>query len=856
MTGLFICLTAAAFTLRLTAGRLSGWPWLALGLSGAGTMGAGVWLNRPRHRAAWLLLVASAAAVALSDFAVIHRGSLSGGQQALLDLPEFLPAVAGLTLLVRDREAGTVSGGVTDIVTFAVGLAALLVPVLYFDLPGVFGDPSSTDALSSIHPLADLALVAIAVRLASGSRTPAALLLAAGAGLLFVSGLVIALYTGEGANKVIFSARALFLLCWSLAALSPSMRDLGVPDLSGRTPARRVPVALPACIVMTVPALLLARGLQQGSGGEALLAVITGASGMLMTARLHEIIAGRRQAEARQAVLVAGGSRLVAAEDTRDVADVAVRTAQELLPPRSGAKAMFAADLAGAQSPARLASAASLGTGLARRVPAGSQVIICPMARDPGAAAGHTALVVSGRERDLAAAFASVRILGAQSSLAMARIASDRAARGQAVRDYAGRDPLTGLASDAMIRERTAHALATRKPDRLVALLAADIDDFTSVNTMIGLTGGDVVLSDVARRLTRRFGFAGGIARTNADRFAILVSDAVSEAELPELARRMLATFAEPFQAGGTEIRLGCSVGFATSAEADSADTLVRNVGLALSAAQAKGPGSWTGYDPGHQATAAERARLRADLERAIDREQLRVLYQPVVALADGRVAGFEALIRWQHPELGQLSPDRFIELAEQTGQINALGAWVLRQAAQDAVLLNTASASPVFMEVNASPRQLGRGEFIAAVKAALAATGLAPGQLVIELTESALIHDGDAGADLRAMKDLGVGLAMDDFGTGYSSLSYLYQLPFDVVKVDRSLIAGLGGDRPRRVMRGIVQLAGALDMTVIAEGVETAEQRDLLATAGCQYGQGYLFSRPVPIDQATALVT
>lgn len=413
------------------------------------------------------------------------------------------------------------------------------------------------------------------------------------------------------------------------------------------------------------------------------------------------------------------------------------------------------------------------------------------------------------------------------------------------------RDPLTGLMSLRGLRHDAAAAFASAG-GRVIAVYFFDIVTFHTINDMHGTVVGDEILSTLAQRTAAAAGQTGSAAHLNADRFAVLLI-LEDQSMVEEPAAHLQSSIAHPVNIGSQTISLSSYIGFATSRYAADADELLRNADLALHTAKSFGAGQIVRYGPTMLSDLAEPTRLRGELPVAIGAGQLFLEYQPIVDLDTGRIEGFEALVRWQHPELGRLSPDRFIPVAETAGCIDQLGAEVLRQGLQGTARLNEAAGRPIFVDINVSPHQLADADgLIATLEAGLAETGVDPGLVVLELTETGL--GGDAAlteAVLDRLRRTGVRLAVDDFGTGYSSLSRLRDLPISTVKIDRSFVAELCTGPPLDLIAGIVDIAHSMDLTTVAEGVETSDVKDLLAGAGCTHGQGYFFSRPVALEAA-----
>jgi diguanylate cyclase (GGDEF)-like protein len=420
-------------------------------------------------------------------------------------------------------------------------------------------------------------------------------------------------------------------------------------------------------------------------------------------------------------------------------------------------------------------------------------------------------------------------------------------------------DPLTGLGNRLPFIERLTEVVERFAGEReLTAVLYVDLDDLKLVNDALGHETGDALLTAVGDRLRSFVAGYGGpnnsmAARLGGDEFAVLLADVVNESAADAAAGRLLATLAQPVHVAGHEVTCGASVGVATTAQdADTGPDLLRNADLALYSAKNIGKGQWRHYESWMRSTVMARLEVRSSLERAIEDDALVLEYQPIVALDDGRPAGFEALLRWEHPSRGRLSPDQFIDVAEESGLIAPIGEWVMRDAMDAARRWGTSDDSP-YVAINVSARQFRTPGFTATVQRLITESGLRPDRVTLEITESLLLRDDDSvWQDLQNLRRFGVRIAIDDFGTGYSALSYLRHVPLDVVKLDRSFIQSMAASvKQRELVQGIVGLADVLGLQVIAEGIETEHERDLAARIGCAYGQGFLFSPALPVNDA-----
>ncbi len=421
----------------------------------------------------------------------------------------------------------------------------------------------------------------------------------------------------------------------------------------------------------------------------------------------------------------------------------------------------------------------------------------------------------------------------------------------------ASHDALTGLANRALFNACTTDAVrAAQTSSAGLALALVDLDDFKAINDRLGHAVGDALLVEVSERLRASVRPGDTVARLGGDEFAVLLPSS-SVAESARIAETFIDALAAPVRAAGYELLIQASIGVARhTADCDASD-LLRRADMAMYAAKELGKSRWVEYGPELDAHAVEHAQIAAELSQALDRDELFLLYQPIVGLPDGDVRGVEALIRWRHPTRGLVSPVTFIPVAERTGLIVPIGAWVLRQAcAQGAAWASTLGPhAPWKISVNASARQLLEPAFVATVAATLADTGLDPARLTIEITETAVFGGGRALDTVRALHALGVKIALDDFGTGHSSLGLLRTCPVDVLKVDKSFVDGVTGTvEQEAIATSISEIAQALRLEAVAEGVETAEQATRLLELGYHLAQGFYFARPLPAAEIAPL--
>ena len=431
-------------------------------------------------------------------------------------------------------------------------------------------------------------------------------------------------------------------------------------------------------------------------------------------------------------------------------------------------------------------------------------------------------------------------------------------------------DALTGLPNRQLFMERLDWTLKlAHRHNKQCALLQIGLDRFKQVNDTLGHEKGDEVLIAVSRRLSKSLRDtdtlsmlddredAISLSRLAGDEFMVLISEINHAEAVATIARRLLESMKMPLMLGGQELFISISVGISLFPhDSEKASELLTHVDLAMAQAKLNGRNTYAFYSPEANARSFERLQLETALRKAVDKNELTLHYQPKIDMATGRIIGAEALSRWTHETLGDISPGRFIPLTEETGLILLLGEQVLRQACMDAVKWQHAGCElPV--SVNVSSLQFRRGDMPAVIQSALQASGLQPGSLIIELTESLLMDDAQASSDmLHSIKALGVRLSMDDFGTGYSSLTYLKKFPLYELKIDQSFVRDLPGDSGSAAIVGaVIAMAHGLGLTVTAEGIETVEQLDFLKSHGCDQFQGFLFSRAVPLSKFAELL-
>jgi len=428
----------------------------------------------------------------------------------------------------------------------------------------------------------------------------------------------------------------------------------------------------------------------------------------------------------------------------------------------------------------------------------------------------------------------------------------------QRVHHVAQHDVLTGLPNRSLLQDRLGQAVAwADRSARPVWVMLIDLDRFKYVNDSMGHKAGDVLLMTVAARLRATLRDTDTVARLSGDEFVVILSED-SEPLAPAMVQRVMDSVAQPIMLGTREFFVTCSIGVAAyPCDGTQADSLIEHADIAMYRAKKLGRNNFQFYTPAMNEESLERVRIESALRVALERKEFVLHYQPQVDLQSGRIVGMEALIRWQHPELGMVPPARFIGIAEDTGLIVPIGAWVMRTACAQNKAWQDAGLGKLRVAVNLSARQFGAADLLPGIEAALLDTGLEPDCLELELTESLFMSDITPAVELlHRMKALGVKLSIDDFGTGYSSFSYLSRFPIDVLKIDRSFVSDITQDaNDAAIVASIIALAHNLRLSVIAEGVETAEQLDYLRHQGCDEMQGYYFSRPLPAREFEQLL-
>ncbi|MDQ1375211.1 MAG: hypothetical protein QOJ09_2549 [Actinomycetota bacterium] len=843
-------LAVAYFTLPPAQAKLIAWP--AIGWSSVVAMLIGIRLHRPDGRRAWYLLTAGVATFIVGDnlysFAnyVQHHVLPFPSHVDVVYLAMYPLLVTGLVLLARKRTPGRDVASVLDacIITFGAGLVSWVVLIV----PNFrAGDMAPLARLTAItYPLGDIALLAVAVRLVVGSgRRPLAFWLLAGSvvPLLIADGLYgfMNLAGTWHEHNPVDGGWILFYVGWGVAALHPSMHELSVRSTgTPRVNARRV--ALVGTAAMIPPAVLF---FQQRLGpitdgyAIAFTGVVLFALVLMRTTGLAREVADTRN-EARFRALFDNASDAVVVVDTVGRVKYLTPSTERVLGQEPGAMldqpiGQFLAD----------DDERSLGVLLST---AGGTTTAEWQVRG-----------ADGTRRDVEVVSADLRGDPRVDGLVLTmRDISERKILDKELRRQALHDTLTGLPNKALFDDRVGHALGRAdRSESEVAVLFLDLDNFKLVNDSLGHSAGDELLVAVAVRLLSVLKTGDTVARFGGDEFVVLLEDDDAEAAADLVGQRLQDALQEPFRIGDEEVPLHASIGIALGRAPECTPSqLLRDADLAMYVAKRNGRGRSERFAPEMHEMAMRRLEVASELPTAILDGQLVLFYQPIVDVPTGRILGCEALVRWNHPLRGLVMPDAFIPIAESTGVVVPLGAWVLGEACRQTSEWRQAGLveDDFYMSVNLSARHFKDRSVIDDVVHAMTAAKLPPSALLIEVTESALVDDLDPGNVFRELQELGVRLAIDDFGTGYSSLGRLSNFPVDVVKIDKSFIDRLSDDSDGETMvRAVVALSHSLGMTAVAEGVEDEEQAAALIRLGCNMAQGYLFARPMPSDAMTS---
>jgi diguanylate cyclase (GGDEF)-like protein/PAS domain S-box-containing protein len=842
--------------------------YILLGLSSAVAVVIGVRRWKPRNAGAWYLLAGGQVGLVAADAiravyeSVFGLAAPSPGVADLFFLVAYPLLAAGFVYVIRSRDPTRERASLIDATIIWVGLGVVFWVLLLRPYAGDGPFSSLDELISMAYPLMDVLLIAVAARLAigPGARTPAYYLLGSSLLMLLAADVAYFFAAVEQTYRPGHAADFGWLVAYVLfgaAALHPSMAALTEPEEEQevRLTGSRMALLAAACVTSPlVHGIQALRGEQTEPyitlGGTVVIFVLvllrlSGLVGQLSRTltRTRKAETERKRTEERFTSLVQNSSDLVTVTDASGTITYMSPAVRSML----------------GHQPEDL-----IGKQLVTLMHHDDMPALRPVYREmvEHSASQPTRLEYrwrhrDGSYRDVDVTFSNLlREPSVEGIVLNTRDVTERKALEAQLAHQAFHDPLTDLANRELFRDRVEHALARRHGQPL-AVLFLDVDDFKKVNDRLGHSAGDKLLLSVADRIRHCLREGDTAARLGGDEFGVLLED-TRDASI--VAERIRHAVGEPMSIDSHDACVTVSIGISMSSLGQgSADELLRNADVAMYAAKNRGKSRFEMFEPDMHVTAVRRLELEAGLRRALERDEFRVQYQPIVELASGGIAGVEALVRWAHPERGLLAPGEFIALAEQNGLIVPLGRWVLEQACSQARAWQRECPSepPIYISVNLSAEQLTAPELIEDVTNALARSGLPAETLMLEITESVLMRDGEAAvARLEELRDIGVKLAIDDFGTGFSSLSYLQRFPLDVVKVAKPFVDEMNvRANGAALVRGIIELARTLDHDVIAEGVESCAQAELLNAMGCRFAQGYYFARPQGTSQVRELL-
>ena len=833
--------------LPVDSAKLFVWP--VIGWSSVIAIVVGIRVNRPSRRLAWYLVAAGVATFILGDNLYSFRSIVQHAETAfpsyvdVVYLAVYPLLIGGVALLVHSRSAGHDRAGVIDatIIAASLGLVSwVLLIAPYVRIEAL----SALERIASIaYPVGDVAVLAVAARLAvgSGRRPPAFWLVAAGLIPLIASDSIYGYLNLAGLwhehNPVDIGWIA-FYMCWGAAALHPSMRQLSLPAPKPRRISTLRLIVVGSAVLVS-PAMLFVEGMNGAVTNATAIAI----GGAFLLALVLVRIAGLARetadvkSEARFRALVHEASDAVVVLDSDGRVSYRTPSAERVL-------GWSAADLDRSEFADLLEDNDKQRLRLMLSNKTTTATLEWRVRR------------ADGSWRDLEVVVADMRGTTDEDLMVLTmRDITERRHLDQELRRQALHDSLTGLPNRTLFLDRVEQSIKLAKPSAgSVAVLLLDIDDFKEVNDSLGYAAGDALLVEVATRLTHAMPFGLTIARLGGDEFAVLLESGSLIDELGFTALRIQAALLAPLHRGGDLLPMRASIGMSLgSALTHTPDDVLREADLAMYVAKRNGKNRFEFYNPSMHDDAASRRGLVAELQTAITDDELVVFYQPIIDMQNGRMVGAEALVRWLNPRRGLIMPNDFIPIAESSGLVVPLGRWVLAEACRatrkwkdDGIV-----DDDFYLSVNLSARHLQDQNVLRDVTAALSAAGLPATSLVLEVTETGLIEDlNPAGSTLAKLKLLGLRIAVDDFGTGYSSLAYLSSFPIDIIKIDKSFVDQLTVSiEGERMVRAVIDLARTLGLTAIAEGIEGEDQSRALQRLGCPLAQGFLFARPMPAE-------
>jgi len=764
-----------------------------------------------------------------------------------LRIAAYLVIVASFGAVVRHRDADNGRASVLDAAIVGCALFATCWPMLAYPSAMSRATEASGGLLGAARPLVAIVVCAVGVRLLFRRELASRLLFFGVVPLAaadLIDGAGIAHATGSGRGFLEIGA----LLALSIVAIAAGRAPVGDTQIIDVDPANRLRILCVLTSVALCSAIPLADA--WSSGHRDLSTLFPGlcaiAMFVLVALRLWHLAAGARASGVRHG-LRRLGALVQGLHDAIFVVDFTGTISYAS--PRASAILRCDEDLVGrnfvtslrADDSERLVHYLSA----AGRAPLGTHEELIGVFLDG-----------KGEHRDFE--MSVVNMLGDKDVAGIVITMRDVTVKRQLTRELEQRvfrDDLTKLANRSLFMDRLDQArLRSRRTGSAIAVMFVDLDDFKAVNDGLGHAAGDALLCAVSGRLSECLRPSDTIARLGGDEFAVLLDGVADVAEVMNVAQRLLEVLQMPVEIDELSVTVPASIGIAIAEQGHAHGNLMRDADIALYRAKEQGKNRTAVFDASMGWEAYSRLRLRTQLESAIENDELRVLFQPIISLDSSEIVGVEALVRWEHPKLGTLSPSEFVPIAEESALINYIGGWVLQQACTHAAAWNSGGHS-LYVSVNVSARQLREAGFAAEIAAALATSGLEPSKLMLELTESVLI-DEVAGENLvESVAPLGVGIAIDDFGTGYSSLAYLQRFPVNVVKIDRSFVSRLNEDGMRAVVKSMAAISAVMGYTSIAEGVETVEEAADLVGLDYGYAQGFLFSHPVGAAEINVLL-
>jgi diguanylate cyclase (GGDEF)-like protein/PAS domain S-box-containing protein len=835
--------------------------YLAIGFSSVVAILVGVRLHRPERRGPWLLFALGLSLFVLGDVtfdapSMFGRDLIASHGPDVLHLLAYPVLAAGMAALVRSHVRTALTGAIDGaIIALGVGVLTWVFVMAPYARDQTLTATDKTIAIA--YPALDLVVLAVLLRLVASRwvRNPAFGLLAASVSILLATdatyAVILAHYTYTARSLIDLGWIASYAL-WGAAALHPSMsavRATGTVEPS----RRRALIVTLTFAALAAPAMLFVQDLRGDRAEVALLAATSAITFLLVVARMG--IVARALAEARLQRARDDHMFRSLIQKSSDVVTLAspdhvLRYASE------ASRTMFGAD------PAEL-----VGRSFDTMIHPDDAARVFAMFGQVVAADLRASATIEFRVRHADGNWRVVEAIvtnrlddpDVDAVVVNLRDVTERRALEARLLHQTFYDDLTGLANRALFLDRVQNALQRHDRDiREIAVLFLDLDDFKTVNDSLGHPAGDRLLVEVARRLELAIRPGDTLARFGGDEFALLLEAGEMPGVAEAVARRIVAGLGTPFCVGEDNLSIRASIGIAVGhAFEDSSEDLLRDADLAMFLAKHNGKGRYEIYRPAMHDEAVNRLRLAAELRHGIEAHEFEVFYQPTIHTETRAIAGAEALVRWRHPMRGLVSPIEFIPAAEATGLIVALGNQVLVDACRQAQSWRRSGAvdDNFYISVNLSARQLNDPAIVDDVAQALTDSGLEPADLVLEVTESAIMEDREKAIErLKTLKAFGLRVAIDDFGTGYSSLSYLATLPADIVKIDKSFIDHIVHDPDGAAMvRSIIELTRTLGLTTIAEGVETEEQRTILARLGCEAVQGHLFSEAIDHTEMSA---